>query len=62
MEGESSGNFPRVSVNIYGKAPLDVISVRRGINKVNGNPKQKRKTDLNDRPPVASQLLYCKSP
>lgn len=37
-------------MNTYGKASLDVRTVKRFVSGVNGNPREKRETDFRDRP------------
>lgn len=51
LEGESASSIHRILVSNYLKASLDVNTVRRWVNGVNCNPREKkRKIDFSGRP------------
>lgn len=46
--GRAAG-IHRKLTNVYGNTVLYITTVRRGVSRVNGNPREKWETDLSDR-------------
>lgn len=58
-EGENTANVHRKLVTAYGKAVLNVSTVRRWISKLNGNLREKEGTDLRNTPCSSTLAGYC---